>query len=68
MKNELERNFVASVPPPRYNGGVYAGWREPIGWCNNTFGSEGGCWHYCSEGVFVFVREEDCAMFLLRWN
>ena len=81
MKNELTGRFVASVPAPRYNGGVYTGWREPIGWCAQTFGANqraidrewfqvpnGPGWAYQSEGVFEFDREQDCAMFLLRWS
>lgn len=81
IKNELTGRFVASVHPPKYNGGVYTGWREPIGWCAETFGADklavnnqwyqvnnGPGWAYISEGVFEFDREQDYTMFMLRWS
>jgi hypothetical protein len=42
-------------------------------WCAETFGggigvtAQGPGWHYVSEGVFEFEREQDRTCFLLKW-
>jgi hypothetical protein len=31
-------------------------------------GEQGVDWHYAGLGQFVFVREQDAVMFVLRWS
>jgi len=77
MKNNLKDRYVATViaPGPRLGGAleVYRGWRPCMEWCAETFGggigvtAQGPGWHYVSEGVFEFEREQDRTCFLLKW-
>jgi hypothetical protein len=48
----------------QYNGKAY--WWEILEWCHDNFGFVGNRWMHRYETIF-FIREDDYAMFLLRW-
>jgi len=44
------------------------GWRLSIEWCREHVGEQGVDWWYLRGGQFVFVREQDRTMFILKWS
>ena len=63
--------YVANVAPPVAE--VYRGWTPCIRWCTQTFGemrspNSPPRWRFVSEGIFEFREEQDCALFLLKWQ
>jgi hypothetical protein len=66
--NDVGYSIAIPPEPAEPDDWGLQGWRHSIAWCNKHVGEQPVDWWYQGRGHFVFKREQDRTMFVLRWG